>query len=205
MNLKLISLAALSTLAVASQAQVVLTAVTSPNGANSAFGNGTFSTSYSGATGSVVVNKSAGNIPGAVSGWVYTAKDHTAGGYVTTLTVSDVFTGTLTANSMVSYLITADEEADATFHGPVFNSGGYLAITAQGAKWNATTKTLTETFNLSSYRLNYWEISINQDFKNVTVAGTGSGMGGSPVPEPASLAVFGFGAVGLLIRRRKNS
>jgi hypothetical protein len=203
MNLKLISLVGFATLAAASQAQIALSQVTAPSGAGSAFGSSTFSTSYSGATGNVVVNKTAGGVPGAVSGWIYTATDSTVNGYITTFTVKDVFTGTVTANSKVSFLVTADEKAAATFAGPSFTSGGYVAITSQPG-WNAATDTLTETFDLSSYKLDLFKISINQDFKNVTVAGTGTGVNGA-VPEPASFAVFGFGAIGLLIRRRKNS
>jgi len=201
MNYKLISIASLAAIATASQAQIVLTGVSTPNGGSSSFGSGSFATSYSGSAGVVTVNKTAGPIPGAVSGWIFDA--HALTGDVTTLTFTDSFiAGTVKANSQVKYTVEADFIPAETIKGPTFLSGGgptasYLNILSQPG-YNPITDTLTFTIDLTSFHDSLWKISVDQDFKNVGVKKIFT-------PEPASMATVGFGLAALFVRRRRKN
>lgn len=202
MKSRFILSAGIVALAAASQAAVtfnVLNATT--NGVGGVIG---FTPVVAGNTISGNVSRTATGIPASLN---LDFKVSTNVGYISSVTYDLYFqaptSGELKGTFTYNPVGTGPGGVDADLAGGVQDLTGtttYAPITSLGSLSGGLIK-VSRTINIAAYVTPKWHFVLDDAWRNATLVAVDSNV--NVVPEPASMAALGLGALGLLRRRRK--
>jgi len=206
MKMRALSVSLLVAACAAANAQV-LSGVVNPTLSNDF--SGSVTPTYSGNTGSFTLNQSTTVDIGTIQNWKFNAQA-TAGHYLTSVTLSENLSDlqpdsatqfTFAVNKILGSTVFATEEFYTTGSGVAkFVYPGQSPLT----DYNALSGNLSVTFDVSDLMQNKLQLTLDQDFFDLTAGKITTTVTQNPVPEPASFAVMAIGAAGLFIRRRRS-
>lgn len=199
----------LALVAVAAASQAVSFTVLSAK-TNGVGGVQTFTPNISGNTLTSTVNRTATAIPATIN---LDFKASAAPAALSSVTYNLFFLKSASASGVVKGTFTynpvgvAQGGGDADLAGGVQDLTGtanYVSIASLSSIVNiggVDYYKLTKTLNVASYATPKWHFVLDDAWKNATLSNVTQTV--TPVPEPATMAALGLGALGLLKRRRK--